>query len=63
MRLPIVFHPDYVTSLPPGHRFPMAKFGKIYDILLSDGIATLDQFHLPEIAPREWLELTAPLSL
>ncbi len=57
MRLPIVHHPDYVTPLPPGHRFPMAKFGKIYDILLSDGIATLDQFYLPEIAPREWLEL------
>ena len=57
MRLPIVFHPDYVTPLPPGHRFPMGKFGKIYDVLLSDGVATLDQFHLPEIASREWLEL------
>ena len=57
MRLPLVYHPDYVVPLPPSHRFPMAKFGKIYDILLSDGIATLDQFHLPEIAPLAWLEL------
>ena len=36
MRLPIVFHPDYVVPLPPGHRFPMAKFGRIYDVLLGD---------------------------
>ncbi len=57
MRLPIVYHPDYVVSLPPGHRFPMAKFGRIYDVLLGDGIAGPDQFHMPEIAPPEWLQL------
>jgi acetoin utilization deacetylase AcuC-like enzyme len=60
--LQIVYHPNYVTPLPAGHRFPMAKFGRIYDLLLSDGIATLDQFHIPEIAPREWLEQAHAIS-
>ena len=57
MSLPYVYHPDYVTPLPPGHRFPMAKFGKVYETLIRDGIASLDQFHLPQRAQRNWLEL------
>lgn len=55
--LPIVYHPDYVAPLPPGHRFPMAKFGKVYEWLVRDGIAGLDQFHLPERASDAWLHL------
>ena len=55
--LPIVYHPDYVASLPAGHRFPMGKFGKVYEWLVRDGIAGLDQFHLPERAPVAWLQL------
>lgn len=55
--LPIVYHPDYVAPLPPGHRFPMGKFGKVYEWLVRDGIAGLDQFHLPERAPETWLQL------
>ncbi len=57
MSLPIVYHPDYVAPLPPGHRFPMAKFGKVYEYLIRDGIATLDQFHIGQSAPTEWLAL------
>ena len=57
MSLPIVFHPDYVVPLPEGHRFPMPKFGKIYETLVKDGIASLDQFHLAPTAPRDWLIL------
>jgi acetoin utilization deacetylase AcuC-like enzyme len=57
MSLPIVYHPDYVAPLPPGHRFPMAKFGKVYDYLVRNGIAALDQFHIGPSAPREWLAL------
>jgi acetoin utilization deacetylase AcuC-like enzyme len=34
----------------------MPKFGKIYDILLSEGIAKPGQFNLPPIASRAWLE-------
>lgn len=57
MSLPIVYHPDYVSPLPPGHRFPMAKFGKVYQVLLADGVAALDQFHLPTPAPPATLYL------
>lgn len=57
MSLPLVFHADFVAPLPDGHRFPMPKFGKVYEMLIRDGIATLDQFHCPEIAAVELLEL------
>jgi len=30
----IVFHPDYRVQLPPGHRFPIGKFGRIRDLLV-----------------------------
>jgi acetoin utilization deacetylase AcuC-like enzyme len=35
----------------------MPKFGKIYECLIRDGVATLDQFHCPQVAPRNWIEL------
>jgi acetoin utilization deacetylase AcuC-like enzyme len=57
MPLPIVYHPDYVTPLPDGHRFPMPKFGKVYETLIRDGIATLDQFHIPDVATIDELQL------
>ena len=52
MPLPLVFHPDFVAELPPAHRFPMPKFGKVYQHLVRSGLATLDQFHCPVMAPR-----------
>ncbi|MCB0113745.1 MAG: histone deacetylase, partial [Caldilineaceae bacterium] len=55
--LPLVYHADYVTPLPPGHRFPMPKFGKVYETLVRNGVAGVDQFHVPEIATREMLTL------
>lgn len=57
MSLPLVYSPDYVAPLPPEHRFPMPKFGRVYEVLIQDGIATPDQFHCPEMAPFTWLEL------
>lgn len=57
MSLPLVHHPDYYTPLPENHRFPMLKFRRVYETLVRDGIASLDQFHCPEPAPRAWLEL------
>lgn len=57
MPLPIIHHPNYVAPLPEGHRFPMPKFGKLYEILLKDGIATLDQIHRPDRPPNAWIEL------
>lgn len=49
MDLPIVYHPNYVAPLPAGHRFPMAKFGLLYETLLADRVAHLSQFHAPEL--------------
>jgi acetoin utilization deacetylase AcuC-like enzyme len=57
MSLPLVYHPDHVAPLPPGHRFPMAKFGRLYDVLVRDGVAAPDQFHCAEPATAELLSL------
>jgi acetoin utilization deacetylase AcuC-like enzyme len=54
--LPIIHHPDYVAPLPPGHRFPMAKFALLYQQLLVDGIVRPSQIFTPTPPPREWLE-------
>lgn len=56
MSLPLVFHPDYVTPLPDGHRFPMPKFGQLYQTLVRDGVAGLHQFHTPVPAGEAELE-------
>ncbi|MEB3117415.1 MAG: histone deacetylase [Limnothrix sp.] len=57
MNVPLVYHPDYVAPLPPGHRFPMQKFARLYDRLRSDGTATPEQFHQPDRPPQDWIEL------
>jgi acetoin utilization deacetylase AcuC-like enzyme len=57
MALPLVHHPDYVSPLPPDHRFPMPKFGKVYEHLVRSGTAALHQFHFPEKPPRAVIEL------
>lgn len=56
MSLPLVYHPDYVAPLPVGHRFPMAKFRLLYELLLKDGVATAEQFHQPQLPNPDWLE-------
>ncbi|MEL6248828.1 MAG: histone deacetylase [Cyanobacteria bacterium J06648_16] len=55
--LPIVYHEDYVTPLPGGHRFPMPKFRLLKDLLLRDGVITEQQIYPPGIPPQNWLEL------
>jgi acetoin utilization deacetylase AcuC-like enzyme len=57
MPLPVVHHPAYVAPMPPGHRFPMAKFGRLMARLLEDGIVGPGQIRVPELAPRASLEL------
>ncbi|QLE55142.1 histone deacetylase [Nostoc sp. TCL26-01] len=57
MELPIIYHSDYVAPLPDGHRFPMAKFQKLYELLLNDGVAQIEQFHTPTRPPQELIEL------
>jgi acetoin utilization deacetylase AcuC-like enzyme len=55
--LPIVYHPDYVSPLPPEHRFPMAKFGLLHELLLADGVVTPDRVFTPTLPSTEWIEL------
>ncbi len=56
MNLPLIYHPGYVAPLPSGHRFPMAKFKKLYEMLLADGVAEASQFVSPVLPPQEWIE-------
>ena len=35
MTLPIVFHPDYLAPLRPGHPFPMSKYGYLREALVA----------------------------
>ncbi len=58
MPLPVVHHPAYVADLPAEHRFPMAKFGRLAEVLLADGLVEAEGFHVPAEAPRAWLTLT-----
>lgn len=46
--LPIVYHPEYVSPLPQGHRFPMQKFGLLYRQLQDARIATPANTRAPE---------------
>jgi acetoin utilization deacetylase AcuC-like enzyme len=55
MSPPLVYHPDYVTPLPAGHRFPMAKFGILHNLLVAEGV--VNQVYQPELPPSEWIEL------
>ena len=55
--IPIVYHPHYVAPLPQGHRFPMVKFQKLYELLLKDGIITPENLYQPEIPDQSLLEL------
>jgi acetoin utilization deacetylase AcuC-like enzyme len=57
MDLPIVYHRDYVVSLPDGHRFPMPKFRQLYETLIADQVAHPSQFHTPELPLKETIEL------
>jgi len=38
MSLPVVWHPDYVAPLKPGHRFPMSKYGYLREALVARGV-------------------------
>jgi acetoin utilization deacetylase AcuC-like enzyme len=57
MDLPIIYHPDYIAPLPPGHRFPMSKFRQLSELLLAEGVAHTEQFHAPQRPPAELIEL------
>lgn len=56
MDLPIVYHPHYVAPLPAGHRFPMSKFQRLWELLVADGIVRPQSHHLPELPPPGAIE-------
>ena len=53
--LPLVHHSDYVAPLPPGHSFPMDKYGLVM-VALHEAGASWDE-HSPEPMPRSWIEV------
>lgn len=55
--VPVVYHPEYVTPLPAGHRFPMPKFRLVYEQLQREGIVSTSTVHVPETIERELLTL------
>lgn len=57
MSLPIVHHAEYVAPLPPGHRFPMQKFSRLYEVLQQEDLLSPEQLYHPELPPPEWLAL------
>lgn len=52
MTFALVHHPDYTAPLPPGHSFPMDKYGAVMRLLER---ADYD-LHVPDAAPQAWLE-------
>jgi acetoin utilization deacetylase AcuC-like enzyme len=60
MRPPLVYHPAYSAPLPSSHRFPMAKFRLLHELLLRQGLASPAQIHQPLPIPRLSLELVHP---
>ena len=57
MDLPLIYHPDYVVPLPQAHRFPMPKFRQLYELLLNDKVARIEQFFIPETPSQQLIEL------
>jgi acetoin utilization deacetylase AcuC-like enzyme len=55
MSLRVVHHPAYVAPMPAGHRFPMAKYGRLMAHLLEQEIVAPSQVQAPEPAPPAWL--------
>lgn len=55
--IPMVWHPDYVCSLPEGHRFPMAKFAFLHTALHADGTSDYARFVAPAPLDLDVLQL------
>jgi len=53
----LVYHPHYTAALPSGHRFPMTKFRRLYELLLESRLVEAVNVHEPVPAKRAWLEL------
>ena len=56
--LPVVYHPHYSAPLPSTHRFPMAKFRLLHQLLLEQGVVQAGDVHRPLSIARRDLELS-----
>nr|WP_246413600.1 histone deacetylase [Rubricella aquisinus] len=55
--MPIVYHPDYMAPLKPGHRFPMSKYGYLKEALVRRGLLAPGGYIAP--APATAARLSA----
>ena len=46
----VAYHPDYVVDIGDGHRFPMQKYGLVYERLMAEGTIGAEQVVTPEPA-------------
>ena len=54
----IAFYTDHIVlPLPDGHTFPMAKYSRLRELVLAEGIIAPGDLRVPEAAAREQLEL------
>jgi len=53
--LPIVNHPDYVAQIGDDHRFPIKKFGSLFDLLKKNNILKKENLYIPK--PAQYLDL------
>jgi len=58
MRMPIVHNPFYVAPSTAGHRFPMAKFARLIEVLIEDELTSWEDVIEPDPVPISWLEST-----
>ena len=51
------WHPSFILPLPKDHQFPMVKYEKVKDYLLTRTIVTSSNFTIPKLVPIEILNL------
>jgi acetoin utilization deacetylase AcuC-like enzyme len=49
-------HDRYRFPLPPGHRFPLDKYGLLRERVIAEGLVRAGDVHTPAPAPWDWLE-------
>jgi acetoin utilization deacetylase AcuC-like enzyme len=56
--LKVAWSPDYVLTLPPGHRFPMSKYEMLPQQLLYEGTLRDENLFRPEPVDENWITRT-----
>jgi acetoin utilization deacetylase AcuC-like enzyme len=56
-RMRVTYHPGYVVDIGAGHRFPMQKYGLVYECLLAEGTLSAEWVAAPQPVATEDLLL------